>query len=108
MPQNGHWVGDPYDGTTRDCREVTGNGWTWHLEILRLWQEVNEQGVPVGDPYPKHYDWRDQADLISGTHNKDEMAWTYAQGLVTDVGMGRNYFDADIVKHTTQALWPTK
>lgn len=31
-----------------------------------------------------------------------------AQGIVVDAGMGRNYFDADIVKHTTQAIWPTK
>jgi enoyl-[acyl-carrier protein] reductase I len=30
-----------------------------------------------------------------------------AQGLITDAGMGRNYFDADIVKNTTQAIWPT-
>ena len=30
-----------------------------------------------------------------------------AQGIVTDAGMGKNYFDADIVKHTTQAIWPT-
>ena len=31
-----------------------------------------------------------------------------AQGIVADAGMGKNYFDADIVKHTTQAIWPTK
>ena len=30
-----------------------------------------------------------------------------AQGIITDAGMGKNYFDADIVKHTTQAIWPT-
>ena len=30
-----------------------------------------------------------------------------AQGIVADAGMGKNYFDADIVKHTTQAIWPT-
>ncbi len=30
-----------------------------------------------------------------------------AQGIVTDAGMGKNYFDAHIVKHTTQAIWPT-
>ena len=31
-----------------------------------------------------------------------------AQGIVTDCGMGTNYFDADIVKHVTHAIWPTK
>ncbi len=30
-----------------------------------------------------------------------------AQGIVTDAGMGKNYFDADIVKNTAQAVWPT-
>lgn len=30
-----------------------------------------------------------------------------AQHIVVDAGMGRNYFDADIVRHTTQAIWPT-
>jgi enoyl-[acyl-carrier protein] reductase I len=30
-----------------------------------------------------------------------------AQGIVVDAGMGINFFDEDIVKHTTQAVWPT-
>jgi enoyl-[acyl-carrier protein] reductase I len=30
------------------------------------------------------------------------------QGVIVDAGMGQNYFDADIVRHTTQAVWPTE
>lgn len=30
-----------------------------------------------------------------------------AQGIVVDAGMGVNYFDADIVKHSLAGLWPT-
>jgi enoyl-[acyl-carrier protein] reductase I len=29
-----------------------------------------------------------------------------AQGIVADCGMGVNYFDADVVKHTVAGLWP--
>jgi enoyl-[acyl-carrier protein] reductase I len=29
-----------------------------------------------------------------------------AQGIVADAGMGTNYFDADIVKHTIAGIWP--
>jgi len=28
------------------------------------------------------------------------------QGVVVDAGMGTNYFDADIVKHTVSGIWP--
>ena len=31
-----------------------------------------------------------------------------AQGIVVDCGMGINYFDADVVKHTLAGVWPTK
>ena len=31
-----------------------------------------------------------------------------AQGIVADCGMGVNYFDADVVKHTVAGLWPTQ
>jgi enoyl-[acyl-carrier protein] reductase I len=30
-----------------------------------------------------------------------------AQGIVVDAGMGINFFDEDIVRHTTRAVWPT-
>jgi len=30
-----------------------------------------------------------------------------AQGIVVDAGMGINYFDADIVRHTLKGTWPT-
>ncbi len=29
------------------------------------------------------------------------------QGLVVDAGMSWNYFDADVVRHVTRAVWPT-
>jgi len=28
------------------------------------------------------------------------------QGIVVDAGMGTNYFDADIVRHTVSGVWP--
>jgi enoyl-[acyl-carrier protein] reductase I len=31
-----------------------------------------------------------------------------AQTIVVDCGMGTNYFDADIVKHTVSGVWPAK
>ena len=31
-----------------------------------------------------------------------------AQGIVVDAGMGTNYFDAAIVKHTLDGIWPTE
>jgi enoyl-[acyl-carrier protein] reductase I len=30
------------------------------------------------------------------------------QGIVVDAGMAWNYFDADVVKHVTRAVWPTE
>lgn len=37
----------------------------------------------------------------------DRSSGINAQGLVVDAGMGANYFDADIVKHSLKGLWPT-
>lgn len=31
-----------------------------------------------------------------------------AQGIVVDAGMGTNYFDSEIVKHTVSGIWPTQ
>lgn len=31
-----------------------------------------------------------------------------AQRIVVDAGMGTNYFDADIVRHTLRGVWPTR
>ncbi len=31
-----------------------------------------------------------------------------AQGIVVDAGMSTNYFDAELVKHTVEGVWPTE
>ncbi len=73
-------------------------------------------GIP---DYLDHYLFAEQATLRKAALTCAEVAdvaafllsrrsaGINAQGIVVDAGMGRNYFDADIVKHTTRAVWPT-
>lgn len=72
------------------------------------------------DGYIDHYMFAEQVTLRKEALATDEVANTAlfllserssginAQGVVVDCGMGTNYFDADIVKHTLAGTWPTK
>jgi len=57
----GHWEGEPYPCPNhvppRKCQEVSAGQFVWHDASCRLWQDVNEQGDPVGTPYEKFYEW---------------------------------------------------
>ena len=73
-------------------------------------------GIPG---YIDNYLYAEQATLRKRALRTDEVANTAvflvserssginAQGIVVDCGMGINYFDADVVKATVSAAWPT-
>jgi len=73
-------------------------------------------GIPG---YIDHYMFAEQAALRRRALSTDEVASSVlfllserssginAQGIVVDAGMGINYFDADIVRHTLRGIWPT-
>ena len=73
-------------------------------------------GIPG---YVENYLYAERATLRKRALTTDEVAHTAAfllserssginaQGLVVDCGMGTNYFDAEIVKATVAAAWPT-
>ena len=63
----GDWVGPPYPNGNRECRPSGGGGHTWQDERDRLWQEEDEQGNPIGQPVPKHYDWVDTGEECEPT-----------------------------------------
>ena len=72
------------------------------------------------DGYIDHYMYAEQVTLRKEALTTDEVANTAlfllsarssginAQGVVVDCGMGTNYFDADVVKHTLAGVWPAK
>jgi enoyl-[acyl-carrier protein] reductase I len=74
-------------------------------------------GIPS---YVDNYMFAEQVTLRKRALSTDEVAATAvfllserssginAQGIVVDVGMGTNYFDADVVKHTLAGVWPTE
>ncbi|MCP4249761.1 MAG: SDR family oxidoreductase [bacterium] len=74
-------------------------------------------GIPG---YVDNYLFAEQATLRKRSLTTEEVANTAAfllsgrssginaQTVVVDAGMGTNYFDADIVKHTVAGVWPTK
>jgi len=74
-------------------------------------------GIPG---YIDHYLFAEQATLRKRALSTDEVANTAvfllserssginAQTIVVDAGMGTNYFDADLVKHTLAGVWPTE
>ncbi|MHC4094004.1 MAG: SDR family oxidoreductase, partial [Planctomycetota bacterium] len=74
-------------------------------------------GIPG---YVDNYLFAEQATLRKRALTTEEVANTVAfllserssginaQGIVVDCGMGTNYFDADIVKHTVSGVWPTE
>ena len=73
-------------------------------------------GIPG---YVDHYMYAEQVTLRKRALTTDEVANTAAfllsdrssginaQSIVVDAGMGTNYFDADVVKHTLAGIWPT-
>ena len=73
-------------------------------------------GIPS---YIDHYMFAEQVTLRKRALTTDEVANTAvfllserssginAQGIPVDAGMGTNYFDADVVKHTLAGVWPT-
>jgi enoyl-[acyl-carrier protein] reductase I len=73
-------------------------------------------GIPG---YIDHYMFAEQATLRKRALSTDEIAaaalfllserssGVNAQGVVVDAGMGTNYFDAAIVRHTLGGVWPT-
>lgn len=73
-------------------------------------------GIPG---YIDHYMFAEQVALRKRALSTDEVANTAlfllsdrssgvnAQGIVVDAGMGINYFDADVVRHTLRGIWPT-
>lgn len=73
-------------------------------------------GIPG---YADNYLFAEQATLRKRGLTTDEVADTAlfllserssginAQGIVVDVGMGTNYFDAEIVRHALRGIWPT-
>jgi enoyl-[acyl-carrier protein] reductase I len=72
-------------------------------------------GIPG---YVDNYLFAEQATLRKRALTTEEVANTAAfllserssginaQGIVVDCGMGTNYFDAEIVKHTVSGVWP--
>ena len=74
-------------------------------------------GIPG---YVDYYMFAEQVIPRKRTLSTDEVAGTAvfllsdrssginAQGIVVDAGMGVNYFDADVVKHTLAGVWPTE
>jgi enoyl-[acyl-carrier protein] reductase I len=74
-------------------------------------------GIPG---YVDNYLFAEQATLRKSALTTQEVANTAAfllserssginaQTVVVDCGMGTNYFDADIVKHTVSGVWPAK
>ena len=74
-------------------------------------------GIPH---YLDHYMFAEQVTLRKRALSTEEVAnaalfllstrssGINAQGIVIDAGMGTNYFDADVVKHTLAGLWPTE
>ena len=74
-------------------------------------------GIPG---YIDHYLFAEQATLRKRALATEEVAnaavyllserssGINAQGIVVDCGMGTNYFDADVVKHTLAGVWPTE
>lgn len=72
-------------------------------------------GIPG---YIDHYMFAEHATLRKQSLSTEEVAnatlfllsersaGINAQGIVVDAGMGTNYFDADIVRHALQGLWP--
>lgn len=74
-------------------------------------------GIPG---YIDHYMFAEAATLRKRALTTEEVADTVlfllserssginAQGIVVDAGMGTNYFDDSIVKHTIAGLWPTQ
>ena len=74
-------------------------------------------GIPG---YIDHYMFAEQVTLRKRALNTDEVAnaalfllsarssGINAQGVVVDAGMGTNYFDTDVVKHTLGGVWPTE
>ncbi|MGB2984997.1 MAG: SDR family oxidoreductase [Phycisphaerae bacterium] len=74
-------------------------------------------GIPG---YIDHYMFAEQVTLRKRGLSTDEVAnaaafllsdrssGINAQGIVVDGGMGTNYFDADVVKHTLAGVWPAK
>ena len=74
-------------------------------------------GIPG---YVDHYMFAEQVTLRKRALLTDEVANTVlfllsdrssginAQGIVVDCGMGTNYFDSDIVKHSLKGIWPTE
>ena len=72
-------------------------------------------GIPG---YVDNYLFAEQATLRKGALTTQEVAnaavfllserssGINAQTVVVDCGMGTNYFDADIVKHTVSGVWP--
>ncbi len=73
-------------------------------------------GIPG---YAEHFLFAEQATPRKEALTTDEVAnaavfllssrasGINGQGIVVDAGMGLNYFDADIVKHTLAGVWPT-
>jgi enoyl-[acyl-carrier protein] reductase I len=74
-------------------------------------------GIPG---YLDHYMFAEQVTLRKRALTTDEVAAAAVfllserssgingQGIVIDAGMGTNYFDADVVKHTLAGVWPTE
>ena len=72
-------------------------------------------GIPE---YIDHYMFAEQVTLRKRALTTDEVANTAlfllserssginSQGLVVDCGMDTNYFDADVVRHALQGIWP--
>ena len=73
-------------------------------------------GIPG---YIDHYMYAEQVTLRKRALTTDEVAnaaafllserssGINAQSIVVDAGMGTNYFDAQVVKHTLGGIWPT-
>jgi enoyl-[acyl-carrier protein] reductase I len=74
-------------------------------------------GIPT---YIDHYMFAEQVTLRKRALTTDEVAGAAVfllserssgingQGIVVDAGMGMNYFDADVVKHTLAGVWPAE
>lgn len=74
-------------------------------------------GIPG---YIDHYMFAEQATLRKRALSTEEVANAVAfllsgrssginaQGIVLDAGMGVNYFDSEIVKHTLKGVWPAE
>jgi hypothetical protein len=59
----GHWIGPPHPSGVRECREGDVPGtFTWWDQIVRTWQETDEQGNPIGDPVEIEQGWEDSGE----------------------------------------------